>query len=172
MNILTIDDAQHANDLRKAAKRVKNAHTANIIFLLQEMEKIAKKDGVAGIAATQLGESLRIFALNIDKQNPVDFYFNPKIISMSPETRFKDEGCLSVPGKCGYVERHDWVILQYENRQGKLKTKSFYGFEAQAVQHEVDHLNGILYIDICDNVMTIEERLEKFKKLKEEQDNK
>jgi peptide deformylase len=172
MKILTVDDLQHSNDLRKPAKKVKNTHTTDIVFLLQEMERISKEPGVAGVAATQLGKHVRIFALNIEKDKPVEFYFNPKILSMSPETQLKDEGCLSVPGKCGYVERHDWVILQYEDRQGKLKTKSFYGFAAQAVQHEVNHLDGILYIDICDSIMTVEERLEQFNKLKEKYSQK
>ena len=76
------------------------------------------------------------------------FVTNPKILKEEGENKIKVEGCLSVPGKCGIVERPEKVWVEYQDRNGKLiSNKKLTGFEAKCFCHEFDHLNGILYID-------------------------
>ena len=71
-----------------------------------------------------------------------------KILKEEGENKIKVEGCLSVPGKCGIVERPEKVWVEYQDRNGTLvSNKKLTGFEAKCFCHELDHLNGILYID-------------------------
>jgi peptide deformylase len=162
--ILTVNNSNHEAFLHRPGKRVKNPHATEIIFLMQEMEKIAKEPGVAGIAATQLGKPWRVFALNINKSDPVTFYFNPRIVAMSENLHSDLEGCLSVPGKHGQVERAKAIVLKWQNRNLDSMMQTFDGshdpqmaFIARAIQHEVDHLDGILYIDKTEVVLDNEQ---------------
>jgi len=161
--ILTNDTEENLATLHRPAKRVKNPHATDIVFLMQAMKEICESPNVAGIAATQLGKPVRIFALHLDKSKPCKFYINPKIVASSEETFEEPEGCLSVPGQSGYVERAKVVALKFEDRNGNQKFEVFNdptGFSAKAVQHEMDHLDGVLYIDRSDRVFS-EEEMEK-----------
>jgi len=106
-----------------------------------------------GISAVQIGKPWRIFILYQNKKNL--HFLNPKIISKSkktlaeifPEERRFMEGCLSVPGLWGFVNRPYKVKLEYLNLKGQKKTGIYKGTEASYVQHEIDHLDGILFVD-------------------------
>lgn len=162
LHVLTVDNPEDAIKLKWVAKKVKNPYSTDIILLMQRMKEIAQNPNVAGIAATQLGRPFRLFALHIDKTKPVKFYFNPKITAESEDTSTQMEGCLSVPGKHGLVTRAKSVALKYQDQNGNTKTEVFHandltdGFAARAVQHEMDHLNKILYIDKCEEILTDE----------------
>jgi peptide deformylase len=172
LKILINDTPQNIAILNRPAKRVKNAHATDIIFLMQTMKRICESPNVAGVAATQLGKPVRIFALHIDKTKPCKFYINPKIVAMSDETFEDIEGCLSVPGKQGYVERSRVVSLKYEDRNGNQKTEVFNdptGFSAKAVQHEMDHLDGVLYIDRTDKIYSDEQMQKSFDEAKQKE---
>ena len=127
--------------------------------------------GVA-IAAPQIGESLRLFVVSgavlakragthYDPQTDTDpVYINPVIISTSKKRVVGDEGCLSVPGKYGTkVTRPDKVRLRYYDEKGVMHERGASGFLARVFQHEVDHLNGVLYTDIADEVIAVDEDL-------------
>jgi len=159
MPILTNANHIHDKILHKPTKAVKNFQSTEILILKQEMLKIAAAPGAAGVAAPQLGKSLKIFALNTNKKFPVLLFFNPKIIAVSEETHEVEEGCLSVPGKVCKVTRHLEVTLVWQDEHGNKQDPSgrkyefkFTGFEAQAVQHEMDHLHSTLIIDIAENI--------------------
>ena len=139
---------------------------------LSQMEESlrATKDPIGvGLAAPQVGLPIRIFQLRPDEKSDVRSFINPKIISISEEAndftsqsgRKKKaieegkipaphgkrllEGCLSIPNIWGYVQRKKEVKISYQDADGNMHNETFTGFPAIIVQHEIDHLNGILF---------------------------
>ncbi|MBQ8424925.1 MAG: peptide deformylase [Clostridia bacterium] len=138
--VLTEED----ETLRKISKPVVDFDD-RLGFLLDDMhETMIKKEG-AGLAAVQVGVLKRAFVMHAGKEYRE--CINPKIIKQEGENKIKVEGCLSVPGKCGYVERPEKVWVEYQDRTGKKVSAKLTGFEAKCFCHESDHLDGILYID-------------------------
>lgn len=103
-----------------------------------------KEDGV-GLAATQIGLNKRIIA--VQEGNSVVVYANPEIIKSSASIYESEEGCLSVPGIFGLVERAKKIRFRGINRHGRRVELDASGFQATIYQHEIDHLNGVLFID-------------------------
>ena len=113
-----------------------------------------ENEGV-GIAAPQVGISKQLIAVQrLDKEGePFEFYVNPKIISTCGEKQIGGEGCLSVPGMRGDVERYRNITIEYNDITNyEIKSEIIEGFTAVIFQHEIDHLNGIIYIDKADNI--------------------
>lgn len=105
-----------------------------------------------GLAATQIGSSQRVFVTRPRAESPIRVFINPEIINVSseltdgvPERDNKLEGCLSIPGIWGRVKRARRIRLRYQDENGKAHEESFEGFIATIIQHETDHINGILY---------------------------
>jgi len=133
--------------LRKKSQKIVDFNSYETKKLIQDLKDtlVACKEGL-GLAAPQIGINLRIFALNI--KNEILIFINPEITHFSTKESLEEEGCLSVPGVAGKINRANKVVMKYydENcKKHKIKAK---GIIAQAFQHEIDHLNGILYIDI------------------------
>ena len=103
-----------------------------------------------GLAAIQVGILKRLVVIDIskaeDKKNPI-FLINPQIIHKSKKTSVYEEGCLSLPGQFAEIERPAECTLKYVDYNGREKELKAEGLLATCVQHEVDHLNGILFID-------------------------
>ena len=130
--------------LRRKAKKVPKID-ASIKRLISDMiETMIKAEGV-GLAAPQVGVSLRVAVLQMPEEEPVAI-INPKVVKRSGE-RPVMEGCLSVPGYQGEVRRSVSLTVKGLNEQGKEVRIKANGLMAQALEHEIDHLNGILYID-------------------------
>lgn len=109
------------------------------------MAATVKKAEGAGIAAPQVGHSLRMcLALINGKMTPL---INPKILSRSKEQDVMEEGCLSIPGLTVEVPRSVEIKLRYQNEKGEDQERILKDFDARVVQHEVDHLDGILIVD-------------------------
>lgn len=114
-------------------------------------ESMIHSNGI-GLAAIQVGHAKRALLLNIpdeEDQQPVDTLIemiNPIIIQTSGETTYQ-EGCLSVPSFYEDINRHEYITVNYQDRDGNTKTIEADGLLSIAIQHEVDHLNGILFID-------------------------
>jgi len=104
-----------------------------------------KEHGGLGIAAPQIGVSLRVIVIDT-KQGPLPL-FNPEIASFSWRKKTDEEGCLSVPGVYGLVKRSVKISINAFNRAGEKLNFKAEGLFARVIQHEVDHLNGILFID-------------------------
>jgi len=108
-----------------------------------------KYNGV-GLAAPQIGESLQILVVDCSKTdkkfNPKTI-INPKIILVSDNIKTDEEGCLSFPNQFYKINRPDFIEVEYLDIDGKKKINKFTGFEAVCVQHEIDHLRGILFVD-------------------------
>ncbi|MFI3256893.1 MAG: peptide deformylase [Spirochaetales bacterium] len=102
-----------------------------------------------GLAAPQIGKSLRLFIIELDDEIKRVF-INPQITATSQETSLYEEGCLSVPGVYNQVERPVAVTVQASDENAKKFTLEADGLLARAIQHEYDHLEGILYIDRTD----------------------
>ena len=103
-----------------------------------------------GLSANQIGLPYRIFVAQVpDKNGKIKFYaiFNPEIIQISKETDIMEEGCLSIPDKFGYVERPSKLTISGYNMQGKKIKIKAWGLLARVFQHEIDHLDGKLFID-------------------------
>ena len=113
--------------------------------LLEDMKKTLYEADGTGLAAPQIGVSLRICV--IDDGNGFDEYLNPVITPIGEEKATDTEGCLSIPGLCGEVERYAKVRVDYQDRHGKHKSKEATELLARCLQHETDHLDGILFIE-------------------------
>ncbi len=155
MKIITINDNEKL--LRKKSENltVEKIKNNEIQELIQEMKKeIKDNDGEAGLSAIQVGKPLRIFVAQDyhKKGNPVKTFINPKIEYLGQVKITKEEGCLSIVEKNGEmiygpVSRYRRVRLKYLDKTGKVKKEKFSGFVARLIQHEYDHLDGILFTD-------------------------
>jgi len=133
--------------LRKKAKDValQNVKSKPFQDMLDNMaETMLQKDGV-GLAAPQIGESIRLFVINT--KNGPEFFINPVIIKKSWAKETAEEGCLSVPNIFGKVKRHRQIVVDYINRKNIMQRVEASGLMARVIQHENDHLDGVLFID-------------------------
>lgn len=140
--------------LRIRSKEINNLDKKilNLVKDLKETLAVQKDPIGVGLAAPQIGKNLRIFA--VKPKEIIKIIINPEIISVSKEAKeLKDEhtklmeGCLSLPNLYGPLKRPDSIKVNYLNEKGDKLTSLFDGFEAQIIQHEIDHLNGVLFTD-------------------------
>ncbi|MFH1187016.1 MAG: peptide deformylase [Candidatus Levyibacteriota bacterium] len=128
----------------------------NILKIIDDMKSalLSATDPVGvGLAASQIGEPLQIFITKPTPESKISVFINPKIILLenslpvkpSNKRYTKLEGCLSLPTIWGEVKRKPVLTLEYLNTKGKKETKVFKGFMAIIIQHEVDHLKGVLF---------------------------
>lgn len=99
----------------------------------------------AGLAAPQVAKPIRVAAINLDATPLI--IINPRITKKSWRTQTLEEGCLSIPGVYGQVKRYKKITLKYLDRQGQPQTAKFKDMAARIIQHEIDHLDGVLFID-------------------------
>ncbi len=120
--------------------------------LLDAMYEIMIKSNGIGLAAIQVGHAKQALLLNLPDENDEQSIdnliemINPVITKTSGETTYQ-EGCLSVPSFYEDVNRHEFITVDYQDRKGNRKTLDADGLLSIAIQHEVDHLKGILFID-------------------------
>lgn len=120
--------------------------TTELLTTISKMrDTLIKKVGAVGIAAPQVGINKRIIIVRTDTVDRV--MINPTIIWCSDDTFKSAEGCLSIPKVKGNVQRHWSVKVDYSDERGMHTCESFIGFDAAVVQHEIDHLQGILFTD-------------------------
>jgi peptide deformylase len=130
--------------LKKKALEVKEI-SSEIRGLVKEMiEAMAADEGV-GLAAPQLGESKRIIV--VQTEQGVKPFYNPRIAWKSREKEIMEEGCLSVPGVRLEIKRPKEVEVESMDENMKKSRKKYFGYTARIFQHEIDHLNGMLFTD-------------------------
>lgn len=135
--------------LRAKSVPVKKIDRAVKKLVADMVETMQSVDGL-GIAASQVGENLRVFIarLNFDTPNEIVVpMINPEFLKMSEETEEGEEGCLSVPRKFGIVRRAKFVTISYTDLRGQRQTLNLSDLNARIVQHETDHVDGILFVD-------------------------
>ena len=130
--------------LRRKAKKIASVDDS-IRKLIDDMIETMREAYGVGLAANQVGVPLRIVVIQVPEQEAL-VLVNPVIVETKGE-RMVIEGCLSVPGYQAEVPRAESVRVQARDRNGKLFRKRGTELLAQAMQHEIDHLNGVLYID-------------------------
>jgi len=130
--------------LRQKAKRVPNIDSS-IQQLIDDMVETMRQANGVGLAAPQVGMPLRVVVLQMPGEEPIAI-INPEIVKRAGE-REVTEGCLSLPGYAGEIKRSVSVTIKGRDRQGKTIRIKATGLMAQTLEHELDHLNGILYID-------------------------
>ena len=151
-DILTVDDKKEEKFLRRktADFDFEKFTKKEVTELVSRMRKIMRKANGIGLSANQIGLDLRMFVAEIpDGQGGIKFYsvFNPKIEKVGDEMALYEEGCLSIPGKWGDVERAKSITVSGQDKNGKPAKIKAWGLLAHVFQHEVDHLNGKLFID-------------------------
>lgn len=129
--------------LRKKSKAVEKINK-NIIMLLDDMADTMREANGVGLAAPQVGILRRVVV--IDVGDGIIELINPEIIHSEGE-QIETEGCLSVPGKMAEVKRPSKVIVKAQNRKGEIIRIEGEDVLARALCHEIDHLNGILFVD-------------------------
>lgn len=152
--------------LRQRARKVR-AITPDIQTLIDDMVETMRAAPGLGLAAPQVGVSQRVIVVEYAEQDedpevspkPPKLYavLNPEIVRHSAETGVGNEGCLSVPGYLGEVERYNAITVKGLNRQGDPFRLKAQGWLARIFQHEIDHLEGVLYIDRAQEVHRLEE---------------
>lgn len=151
--LLTISDKNDSLFLRQNARKIgKEDVTSSYMERLKSRMLITVTDSLnpgVGIAAPQVGVGIQmVYVQRLDKEGePFEVYFNPKIEEFSDSINSGLEGCLSIPGYRGKVDRSHNITLTYIDSAGEKKREDISGFVAVIFQHEIDHLNGVLYYD-------------------------
>lgn len=128
----------------------------SIIEIIEDMKETLNFTGGFGISASQIGVNKRIVIIQVEKDKctyqdcediPTTIMINPVWKNLSETTYTEYEGCLSVPSIRGKVERYHDIEVTYYNEQGEKITKQVHGFTARDIQHECDHLDGIVFLE-------------------------
>jgi peptide deformylase len=151
MKILQVGDPI----LRERAREVSPDELPALQGLIDAMIETMRSAGGAGLAANQVGDLHRILVAEVDHNPrypykpplPLTVMVNPVIEPLGPETMPIIEGCLSVPNLRGELERFTAIRVSYVDRDGTPRESAFEGLSAGTFQHEVDHLDGILFLD-------------------------
>ena len=121
---------------------------ARVRSLVEDLVDSVKLPGRAGVAAAQIGVNLRAFSYNID--GDIGYILNPVLVELAGEPELVDEGCLSVPGLWYPTKRYPFARVTGIDLEGNPVAVAGEGLMAQALQHETDHLDGLLYLDRLD----------------------
>jgi len=143
--------------LRETAQPVHNHDSEQTQQIIHDLTDTMRADELIGIAAPQIGESVRVFVSEIREteyregiSDELRVYINPDITHFSRETELDWEGCGSIPGLFGKVERSTEITVNYVDKSGVSREMNATGLFARVIQHEVDHLDGILFTDHAD----------------------
>jgi peptide deformylase len=141
--------------LRKKARKVEDPQSPEVKRLVADMIVTMKEAKGIGLAAPQVGVPLRIFTVDIEEK--ISVFINPEIKDFSKETGPFEEGCLSVQKIWGPVVRPKKLSIKALDENGKSVKIRAKGLLARVIQHEMDHLDGTLFIDKADKLYKVEE---------------
>lgn len=155
LRIYTIEDKKEEQILRKVSKEVSKEEILTIEFqlflddLILTAQKVKTQEGysAAGLASIQVGIDKRVFCILKEESGEFEIMINPEIKVLKNDKVEDIEGCLSVPNKEGRVSRYKKIKVKYQDRSGKIKKAVYRNQEAREIQHEYDHLQGILFTD-------------------------
>lgn len=155
MALLTLVTHPHPV-LKMKGEKIKDSMATEIQSLIRDMFETMRAEKGVGLAAQQVGKALQLAVIEVGGKRYT--LINPKITSLSKEMERMDEGCLSVPGEFFRIQRHSHVTVRYTDENGEKQKLRAYGLLGETVQHEVDHLNGII---ILDHTKSTKEKLNK-----------
>ena len=156
--------------LRKKSEKLEKVNLETQKLLDDMLDTMYSAPGI-GLAAVQVGVLKRLIVVDItkdeEKKNPL-FFINPIITQKSEKTSIHEEGCLSIPGYFAEIERPAECQVEYIDYNGNKKSLKATGLLSTCIQHEIDHLNGILFIDYLSKIKKdmIIKKLTKYKKEK------
>lgn len=157
MKIVTTENKKDENFLRRKTAEFDfvKSNKKEISELVLRMRRAMREANGLGLSANQVGINLRVFVAEVPiSQSETKFYaiFNPKIEKYGGEKVSFEEGCLSIPGIYGDVERPEKITLAGQDKNGKQIKIKAWGLLARVFQHEVDHLEGKLFADKAKNI--------------------
>jgi peptide deformylase len=155
--------------LRQVSKPVEHVDDQVRKFAADMLDTMYDAPGI-GLAAIQVGEPLRMLVIDLakkDEEPDPQVFINPEVLESSDERSVYEEGCLSIPDYYAEVERPAAVRVKYLDREGKEREIAAEGLMATCLQHEIDHLNGVLFIDHISKLKR-DMVVKKFKKLARE----
>ncbi len=154
--------------LRQKSEKIKRITLKEIDISKKMIEVMLKAPGV-GLAANQIGILKKIVTINLHnsetKKNEIKTFFNPAIIFYSKNKIILEEGCLSLPQQYADVERPEKIKIRYTNERNEIIEEKKSGYEARILQHEIDHLEGKLFVDYLSSLKR-NMLIKKVKKLK------
>ncbi|MER3434287.1 MAG: peptide deformylase [Leptolyngbya sp. ERB_1_1] len=149
--------------LRQSAKRVAKVDDEVREIVRQMLQTMYSEDGI-GLAAPQVGIHKQIIVVDIEPDKPEVaplVLINPVIKKFGTKTCSGQEGCLSIPGVYLDVERPEAIEVSFKDETGRVRTLSADGLLSRAIQHEIDHLNGVLFVDRVENQLALNQELKK-----------
>ncbi len=149
--------------LRQPAKRVAKVDDEVREIARQMLQTMYSEDGI-GLAAPQVGIHKQIIVIDTEPEKPEVppmVLINPVIKKFGTQTCAGQEGCLSIPGVYLDVERPDAIEVSFKDETGRLRTLSTDGLLSRVIQHEIDHLNGVLFVDRVENQLALNQELQK-----------
>lgn len=141
--------------LQQKAKRVSIIDGSLNKLIRNMVETLHSEPGRVGLAAPQIGVSLRVIVIDLPDEADDMVLVNPSIVKRRGE-RLINEGCLSIPGYFGQIKRAESVTVKGRDQGGKEIRIKADGLLAQVLEHEIDHLNGVLYINHLENIDTLQ----------------
>ncbi len=145
LNILTLPQAEKKLRLASTPLKPKQINDNQQQKFFDNLGKTMLKADGLGLAAPQVNQPIRVIAVNLNGQASI--FVNPQIIKRSWRQNIMEEGCLSIPGTYGPVKRAKKIKIVYFDRYGHKHFNSYKDLIARVIQHEIDHLDGILFID-------------------------
>lgn len=152
--------------LRQVSKPVEHVDATLLKFAGDMLDTMYDAPGI-GLAAIQVGEPLRLVVIDLAKEGEApapQIFINPEIVASGDDSNIHEEGCLSIPDYYAEVERPASVTVRYIDKDGKQQELAADGLLATCLQHEIDHLNGVLFIDHISKLKR-DMVMRKFKKL-------
>lgn len=144
MSVLPIITGKDTPILRTKTTSVPKV-TKDVLKLIKDMQDTVKDAEGLGIAGPQVNSPLRLCLAQFNgRMNPM---VNPEILKKSDETATMEEGCLSLPGEDVHVERAVEIVVRYTDEKGQEQERHLHDLDARVVQHELDHLDGVLIVD-------------------------
>jgi peptide deformylase len=145
---------RHEKTLRTKSEPVKKLDKETRA-LAQDIKDTIEANPAVGLAAVQIGVLKRVFGARLgyyaeqedEEMQPPTIFINPEIIAQGEVVKNDSDACLSIPGMMGYTDRALSLRLRYMDESGQIIERDFEGWDARAIQHEMDHLNGVLFLD-------------------------
>jgi peptide deformylase len=144
MSVLPVLTGTENTVLRTVSKKIPKVNR-DVLELIKKMQETVVVENGVGLAAPQVGHNVRLILVKL--ANRFLPMINPELREFSQEQCSGEEGCLSVPGKFGMVLRAKEVLVEFLDEAGKEQRLRLKDFEARIVQHEIDHLDGVLFVD-------------------------
>ncbi|WP_448379720.1 peptide deformylase [Gloeomargarita sp.] len=149
--------------LRQVAKRVTHINQELRELAIRMLQTMYSKEGI-GLAAPQVGILKQMLVVDTDPENPATpplVLINPVLEAQSDTLETGEEGCLSIPGVFLPVKRPAQVTVSFKDETGKLQRREFVGLTARVILHEMDHLQGVMFVDRVENPLALAQELSK-----------